>query len=54
MIRQQPLTIVSPVKPASYSNLDAVLKQLRADLEQGIATAVSEYRYHSLFPPGVA
>jgi len=36
MIRQQPLTIVSPVKPASFSNLDAVLKQLRADLEQGV------------------
>lgn len=36
MIRQQPLTIVSPVKLTSFSNLDAVLKQLRADLEQGI------------------
>jgi hypothetical protein len=36
MIRQQPLTIVTQVKPASFSNLDAVLKQLRAELEQGI------------------
>ncbi len=36
MIRQQPLTIVSRVKQESFSNLDAVLKQLRADLEQGI------------------
>jgi hypothetical protein len=36
MIHQQPLTIVTTVKPASYGNLDAVLKQLRAELEQGI------------------
>lgn len=36
MIRQQPLTIATPVKPSSFNNLDTVLKQLRADLEQGV------------------
>lgn len=36
MIRQQPLTLTTPVIPSAYANLDAVLMQLRADLEKGI------------------
>ena len=36
MVRQQPLTLATPVIPASYHKLDAILMQLRADLENGI------------------
>src|SRR3954454_14613603 len=36
MIRQHPLTLVTPVKHDEYANIDSVLKHLRDDVEKGI------------------
>ena len=36
MIRQNPLTLVTPVLPANRDKLNAVLMQLRGDLEKSI------------------
>lgn len=33
MVRQQPLTLATPVIPSAYNNLDAVLKQIRSGLD---------------------
>lgn len=36
MVRQQPLTLATPVVPAHYNKLDTFLMQLRGDLEKGV------------------